>query len=266
MYSVLLWLTALSLIFRRQFLAWAGSHLLTVDPRRTAWLTVVTGAVIGVLVTISSVGAGALGVTALLLLYPRLPMAIIVGSDIAHAVPLTLLAGLGHWYLGSVDWTLLASLLTGSVPGIIIGSYPWCRTRAERRLAADPGDRADHGGRAADLIAISSMRRITSDLLREPIVQVSEVATERHQREADAFPDSPGFLVAHHCAPQGTSSGVRPSRASPSNSSPWRRNSALFIALKRKAKLVRSWRNIRSDIPTTSASPHKPFLAKKRRV
>ncbi len=73
--------------------------------------------------TISSVGAGALGVTALLLLYPRLPMAIIVGSDIAHAVPLTLVAGVGHWFLGSVDWPLLTSLLTGSVPGIILGSY-----------------------------------------------------------------------------------------------------------------------------------------------
>jgi uncharacterized protein len=121
--GVMLWLTALSLIFRRQFLAWAGSRLLTIEPRRTSWLTVLTGAVIGVLVTISSVGAGALGVTALLLLYPRLPMAVIVGSDIAHAVPLTLLAGIGHWYLGSVDWTLLSSLLTGSVPGIIVGSY-----------------------------------------------------------------------------------------------------------------------------------------------
>jgi len=84
---------------------------------------VIVGVALGVLVTISSVGAGAIGVTALLLLYPRLPMAIIVGSDIAHAVPLTLLAGVGHWYLGSVDWPLLVSLLTGSVPGIIIGSY-----------------------------------------------------------------------------------------------------------------------------------------------
>jgi uncharacterized protein len=79
--------------------------------------------VLGVLVTISSVGAGALGVTALLILYPRVPMAVIVGSDIAHAVPLTLVAGLGHWWLGSVDWPLLTSLLTGSIPGIVLGSY-----------------------------------------------------------------------------------------------------------------------------------------------
>ena len=63
--------------------------------------------------------AGAVGVTALLLLYPRLPMASIVGSDIAHAVPLTLVAGIGHWALGSVDWALMGVLLIGSLPGII---------------------------------------------------------------------------------------------------------------------------------------------------
>ena len=121
--GVMLFLTASSLFFRRQFLEFAGSRLLPSDPKRTAWLTVVVGVVLGVLVTISSVGAGAIGVVALLLLYPRLPMAIIVGSDIAHAVPLTLVAGIGHWILGSVDWPLLVSLLIGSVPGIIIGSY-----------------------------------------------------------------------------------------------------------------------------------------------
>ena len=121
--GVLLLLTSLSLFFRRQFLAFAGTRLLAIQPRQTTLLTVTTGAVLGVLVTISSVGAGALGVTALLLLYPRLPMAIIVGSDIAHAVPLTLVAGVGHWFLGSVDWPLLSSLLTGSMPGIILGSY-----------------------------------------------------------------------------------------------------------------------------------------------
>jgi hypothetical protein len=113
----------LSLIFRRQFLAFAGSRLMAIERRQTAILTVLTGITLGVLVTISSVGAGALGVTALLLLYPRLPMVVIVGSDIAHAVPLTLVAGIGHWYLGAVDWPLLASLLAGSVPGIVIGSY-----------------------------------------------------------------------------------------------------------------------------------------------
>ncbi|MCK2124937.1 sulfite exporter TauE/SafE family protein, partial [Pseudomonas sp. PNPG3] len=68
-----------------------------VDERTTAVATVITGIVLGVLVSISSVGAGAVGVTVLLLLYPRLPVASIVGSDIAHAVPLTLVAGIGHW-------------------------------------------------------------------------------------------------------------------------------------------------------------------------
>ena len=68
-------------------------------------------------------GAGAVGVTALLLLYPELPMARIVGSDIAHAVPLTLIAGAGHWALGSIDWQLMGVLLIGSLPGIAIGSY-----------------------------------------------------------------------------------------------------------------------------------------------
>ena len=81
------------------------------------------GVVLGVLVSISSVGAGAIGVTALLMLYPKLPIVRIVGSDIAHAVPLTLIAGAGHWWIGSVDWSLLASLLVGSIPGIAIGSY-----------------------------------------------------------------------------------------------------------------------------------------------
>jgi uncharacterized membrane protein YfcA len=121
--GVLLLLTSLSLFFRRQFLVLAGIRLLAIEPKQTTLLAVMTGAVLGVLVTISSVGAGALGVTALLLLYPRLPMAIIVGSDIAHAVPLTLLAGVGHLVLGSVDWPLLTSLLTGSIPGIVLGSY-----------------------------------------------------------------------------------------------------------------------------------------------
>jgi uncharacterized protein len=87
-----------------------------------AAFTVLTGVVIGFLVTISSVGAGALGVTALFFLYPELKAARIVASDLAHAVPLTLVAGLGHWLFGSVDWHLLLSLLVGSLPGIYLGS------------------------------------------------------------------------------------------------------------------------------------------------
>jgi uncharacterized protein len=121
--GIMLLLTALSLIFRHRFLRLMGPTLDQVTPQQAARLTVLTGMVLGALVTLSSVGAGALGVTALLMLYPRVPMAVIVGSDIAHAVPLTLVAGVGHWWLGSVDWPLLISLLSGSIPGIILGSY-----------------------------------------------------------------------------------------------------------------------------------------------
>jgi uncharacterized membrane protein YfcA len=85
-------------------------------------LTILSGIVLGVLVSISSVGAGALGVTALILLYPATPLVRIIGSDIAHAVPLTLLAGTGHWAMGDVDWHLCGALLAGSIPGIILGS------------------------------------------------------------------------------------------------------------------------------------------------
>jgi uncharacterized membrane protein YfcA len=94
---------------------------------RIAVLTVIVGGVLGVLVSITSVGAGAIGVTALVLLYPKLPTARIIGSDIAHAVPLTLVAGIGHWFLGSIDWQVFASLILGSVPGILIGSYAAAR-------------------------------------------------------------------------------------------------------------------------------------------
>ncbi len=84
--------------------------------------TIIIGLIVGVLVSISSVGAGALGTSALFFLYPRLPVARIVGTDIAHAVPLTLLAGLGHAWLGTVHLHLLVSLLAGSIPGIVAGS------------------------------------------------------------------------------------------------------------------------------------------------
>jgi uncharacterized membrane protein YfcA len=90
---------------------------------RPPLLTVAAGLVLGFVVTISSVGAGALGVTALFLLYPQLKTSRIVASDLAHAVPLTLVAGVGHWVFGSVDFHLLLSLLVGSLPGIYIGSH-----------------------------------------------------------------------------------------------------------------------------------------------
>ncbi|KVQ93033.1 sulfite exporter TauE/SafE family protein [Burkholderia ubonensis] len=125
-------LTSLALIFRPQLAALAARNPLTPSPARTLWSTVLTGAVLGVLVSMTSVGAGAIGVTVLLLLYPALATTRIVGSDIAHAVPLTLIAGMGHWLLGSVDWSMLLSLLIGSLPGIVIGSV--LSTRAPERL------------------------------------------------------------------------------------------------------------------------------------
>lgn len=118
-------LTALSLIFRQRLLELAKRRSASADfaQRHVAGLTVLVGASVGVLVTISSVGAGALGVTALTFLYPQLATRRIVGSDIAHAVPLTLVAGLGHWWLGTVDVVLLLSLLVGSLPGIALGAH-----------------------------------------------------------------------------------------------------------------------------------------------
>ncbi|HEX5507985.1 MAG TPA: sulfite exporter TauE/SafE family protein [Pseudolabrys sp.] len=118
-----LFLTAGVLIFRRNILDYYQGRFPTLDPRKTALATVLVGAVLGILVSISSVGAGAIGVMALVILYPRMPMARIVGSDIAHAVPLTLIAGMGHWMFGAVDWQIMSSLLVGSLPGIFVGSY-----------------------------------------------------------------------------------------------------------------------------------------------
>ena len=85
--------------------------------------TIFTGAVLGVLVTLSSVGAGALGTIAILFLYPKMTTVKVVGTDLAHAIPLTAIAGFGHWTLGHVDFTLLGSLLIGSLPGIWVGSH-----------------------------------------------------------------------------------------------------------------------------------------------
>jgi len=116
-------MTAGVLIFRGTIVRFYRSRFPTLDNRSTAVVTVIVGAILGVLVAISSVGAGAVGVIALIILYPQLPMARIVGSDIAHAVPLTLIAGVGHWMIGTIDWHIFSSLLAGSLPGIILGSY-----------------------------------------------------------------------------------------------------------------------------------------------
>jgi len=118
--GVALLLTAAALVLRTFLRRLSQTH---VAPARHPGLTVLIGVALGILVTVSSVGAGALGVTALLFLYPQLRTARLVASDLAHAVPLTLVAGIGHWLFGSVDWRLLASLLVGSLPGIYIGSH-----------------------------------------------------------------------------------------------------------------------------------------------
>jgi uncharacterized membrane protein YfcA len=125
--TIALFVTALTLVFRDRIVARYASRLGRLSPQQVDTLTVVVGAALGVLVSISSVGAGAIGVTALVLLYPTLPTARIVGSDIAHAVPLTLVAGIGHWWLGSINLDLLIPLLLGSVPGILIGSHTAAR-------------------------------------------------------------------------------------------------------------------------------------------
>ncbi|MGH8754031.1 MAG: sulfite exporter TauE/SafE family protein [Burkholderiales bacterium] len=122
--GIALILTALVLIFRERLQKFVKHHVGELwHERHPVAATVATGLLLGVLVTISSVGAGALGVAALTFLYPRLAAVKIVGTDIAHAVPLTAVAGLGHMTLGTVDFTLLASLILGSLPGIYLGSH-----------------------------------------------------------------------------------------------------------------------------------------------
>ncbi|HTT78580.1 MAG TPA: sulfite exporter TauE/SafE family protein [Stellaceae bacterium] len=115
-------LTTVSLLVRRRLLVWARGASFYRWPAAQAGCTVLLGLLLGVLVTLSSVGAGAIGATVLVLLYPDLPIARIVGTDLAHAVPLTLVAGLGHLAIGTVNPLLLGFLLIGSLPGIAAGS------------------------------------------------------------------------------------------------------------------------------------------------
>lgn len=116
-------LTAISLLFRSKILSWVkrNPNFLPSDSNHKI-TTVVVGAVIGVLVTVSSIGAGAIGATLILILYPQLKTAEVAGTDIAYAVPLTALAGIGHWWLGNVHFELLFGLLLGSVPSIWLGA------------------------------------------------------------------------------------------------------------------------------------------------
>jgi uncharacterized protein len=120
--GIALLLTSLSVLFRNQ-LTQLSKKGHWIKPAYTPALTLLLGLILGFLVTLTSVGAGALGVTALLILYPKVPITRIVGTDVAHAVPLTLVAGLGHASLGTVDYPLLGTLLIGSIPGIWIGSH-----------------------------------------------------------------------------------------------------------------------------------------------
>jgi uncharacterized protein len=124
--GAVLLLTSGAMIFKRQAQAF-GQRLRTVAPadfkRAQPALTVVAGAIIGLLVTLTSIGAGALGTVMLVYLYPfRLTPAKLVGTDIVHAIPLTIVAGIGHLLLGNVDLHLLGSLLLGSIPGVVLGS------------------------------------------------------------------------------------------------------------------------------------------------
>ena len=119
--AVALILTGLSLCLDRERVARFARKAARLRPLRPA-MTVAAGALLGALVTLSSVGAGALGATFLAVLYPGLQARRIAGTDIAHAVPLTVIAGFGHFALGHVDGALLASLLVGSLPGIVLAS------------------------------------------------------------------------------------------------------------------------------------------------
>jgi uncharacterized membrane protein YfcA len=117
-------LTVVALLFKTRMLEWINAHPeKQLHGRALATATIVSGAVLGLLVTVSSIGAGAIGATLLVLLYPRLSSAEVAGTDIAYAVPLTAIAAFGHWWLGSINWTLLLSLLIGSLPGITLGSW-----------------------------------------------------------------------------------------------------------------------------------------------
>lgn len=117
-------LTVVALLFKSKMLAWLNAHPeRQLQGRALNVATIVSGLVLGTLVTISSIGAGAIGATLLVMLYPRLSAAEVAGTDIAYAVPLTAIAAFGHWWLGSINWELLAMLLIGSVPGITLGSW-----------------------------------------------------------------------------------------------------------------------------------------------
>ncbi len=127
-------LTVVALLFKGKMVNWLNAHPeRQLQGRALATATVACGVLLGTLVTISSIGAGAIGATLLVMLYPRMSAAEVAGTDIAYAVPLTAIAAFGHWWLGSINWALLAMLLLGSVPGITLGSW-FARAIPERVL------------------------------------------------------------------------------------------------------------------------------------
>lgn len=119
--SLALTATAIAMLAGRRF-STAAARLGVTTPRSVAIGTIVCGALLGTLVSMTSVGAGALGATMLLALYPAMPAVRVAGTDITHAVPLAAVAGLGHIWLGTVNFELLSGLLLGSIPGIVLGS------------------------------------------------------------------------------------------------------------------------------------------------
>lgn len=129
-------LTVVALLFKGRMLAWINARPeRQLQGKPLAAATILSGVLLGTLVTISSIGAGAIGATILVMLYPRWSSAEVAGTDIAYAVPLTAIAAFGHWWLGSINWELLGSLLVGSLPGITIGSW-FARAVPERFLRA----------------------------------------------------------------------------------------------------------------------------------
>ncbi len=166
--SFALFVTAATLVFREKIVARYATRIGALPAKRVAVLTISVGAVLGVMVSITSVGAGAIGVTALVLLYPQLPTARIVGSDIAHAVPLTLAAGIGHWFLGSINFDVLLSLLVGSIPGILIGSY----------AAARIPEKALRLVLAATLVVVAT--KLSLDMHPSPSADTSVTAETQH--------------------------------------------------------------------------------------
>ncbi len=121
-----LFLTAMLMPLKNRYRATMNRLRHKINPRvrrQQLIATVISGAMVGCLVTLTSVGAGALVAAILMILYPlRLSTKSVVSTDIVHAVPLAIVAAIGHSWFGNVDWSLLGLLLAGSIPGIILGS------------------------------------------------------------------------------------------------------------------------------------------------